>query len=183
MAKKEGTKLCKHCKTEIPAGAKVCPNCRKKQGGIVKWIVIGVIVLAVIGSVAGGGDSSSDKKAASNNTEAETQEEQKQIEYTPCNINDMMQELNDNAMSASDKYKDQYLEVTGTLSNIDSDGKYISLLPDDDFAVTGIQCYIKNDEQKQAVANMSKGDTVTLKGKCTSVGEVFGYSLDIDSIE
>ena len=29
---------------------------------------------------------------------------------------------------------------------------------------------------------MSIGDIVTLKGKCTSVGEVLGYSLDIDSI-
>jgi len=30
--------------------------------------------------------------------------------------------------------------------------------------------------------DMSIGDIVTLKGKCTSVGEVLGYSLDIDSI-
>lgn len=30
---------------------------------------------------------------------------------------------------------------------------------------------------------MTKGETVTLKGKCTDVGEVFGYSLDIDEIE
>ena len=28
---KPTTKLCKHCKTEIPYDAKVCPNCRKKQ--------------------------------------------------------------------------------------------------------------------------------------------------------
>ena len=30
---KPTTKLCKHCKTEIPYDAKVCPNCRKKQKG------------------------------------------------------------------------------------------------------------------------------------------------------
>lgn len=30
MKEKKTTKLCRHCKTEIPAGAKVCPNCKKK---------------------------------------------------------------------------------------------------------------------------------------------------------
>ena len=52
-----------------------------------------------------------------------------------------------------------------------------------DFEIIGVQCYIKNDDQKAKIASMSKGDTVTLKGKCTDVGEVLGYSLDIDEIE
>ena len=51
------TKLCKHCKSEMPKGAKVCPNCRKKQGGIGKWIVIAVVVIVLIAAVSGGGDN------------------------------------------------------------------------------------------------------------------------------
>lgn len=53
------TKLCKHCKTEIPKGAKVCPNCRKKQGGIGKWIAIAVVVIVIIAALTSGGDSDS----------------------------------------------------------------------------------------------------------------------------
>ena len=95
----------------------------------------------------------------------------------------MMADLENNALGASDKYKDQYLEITGRLGVIDSSGKYISLYPDDEFALIGVQCYIKNDEQKSKVSAMKKGDTVTLKGKCTNVGEVLGYSLDIEEIK
>lgn len=50
------TKICKHCKSEIPKKAKVCPNCRKKQGGIVKWITIGIIAIVIISSIASGDD-------------------------------------------------------------------------------------------------------------------------------
>lgn len=57
MKKETGeTKICKHCKTEIPAGAKICPNCRKKQGGKLKWIIIAVVVIGVIGAAIGGGN-------------------------------------------------------------------------------------------------------------------------------
>lgn len=48
------TKLCKHCKTEIPKKAKVCPNCRKKQSGIGKWILIIAVVFILFGAASGG---------------------------------------------------------------------------------------------------------------------------------
>ena len=51
---KKDTKLCKHCKTEIPKDAKVCPNCRKKQKGIGKWIAIAVVVVILIAAMSGG---------------------------------------------------------------------------------------------------------------------------------
>lgn len=57
---KAKTKLCKHCKTEIPAGAKICPNCRKKQGGMVKWIIIALVVLVIFAALSGGKDNTSD---------------------------------------------------------------------------------------------------------------------------
>ena len=56
MSEEKETKVCKYCKSEIPKKAKVCPNCRKKQGGIGKWIVIAVIVIIVIAAISGGGD-------------------------------------------------------------------------------------------------------------------------------
>lgn len=52
--KKETTKKCKHCKSDIPGSAKVCPVCRKKQsGGCLVWALIGIAVLVVLGAAAG----------------------------------------------------------------------------------------------------------------------------------
>ena len=181
----EKTKKCKHCKMDIPKDAKICPHCRKKQkSGILKWVVLILIIGVVIGAVTGE-DKSVDSTAKQ--TEATTSDSQKQgsesIEYTSVSVNDMMTALNDNAMGASDKYKGKYLEITGKLTNIDAAGKYINLMADGDFEIIGVQCYIKNDDQKAKISSLTKGDTVTLKGKCTDVGEVLGYSFDITEIE
>lgn len=54
---KKSTKICKHCKSEIAADAKVCPNCRKKQGPRIGLIILAVIIVFVlIGALAGGGN-------------------------------------------------------------------------------------------------------------------------------
>lgn len=181
----EKTKKCKHCKMDIPKDAKICPHCRKKQkSGILKWVVLILIIGVVIGAVTGE-DKSVDSTVKQ--TEATASDSQKQgsesIEYTSVSVNDMMTALNDNAMGASDKYKGKYLEITGKLTNIDAAGKYINLMADGDFEIIGVQCYIKNDDQKAKISSLTKGDTVTLKGKCTDVGEVLGYSFDITEIE
>ncbi|MDQ0153675.1 hypothetical protein J2S20_002397 [Moryella indoligenes] len=161
----------------------------KKKMGLVPKIIIGIVALGVIGAIAGGGKSGNNaapdtqSTVAAQKTEASKEEPTTEaIEYTAYTVDEMMNDLNANAMNASDKYKDQYLEITGKLSNIDSSGKYISLVPNEDFAIIGVQCYIKSDEQKEAVKKMSTNDIVTLRGKCKDVGEVLGYSLDIDSI-
>ena len=69
------TKVCKHCQTEIPKKAKVCPNCRKKQGGILKWIIVVIIAIAVISAFTGGDDEP--KKVGEAQTENKKVEEKK----------------------------------------------------------------------------------------------------------
>lgn len=157
----------------------------RKKGGKLKWVVLAVVAVGVIGAVGGNSDSNT---TSSSSTSAKTESVKEvdtptPIEYTAVSVNDMMSDLDSNAMGASDKYKGKYLEITGKLSNIDAAGKYIDLMADGDFEIIGVQCYIKSDDQKAKIASMSKGDTVTLKGKCSDVGEVLGYSLDIEEIE
>ena len=65
MAEKPATKLCKHCKTEIPYDAKICPNCRKSQrpNGCLIAILVLVALFVLIG-VVGSGSSKSDTASA-----------------------------------------------------------------------------------------------------------------------
>lgn len=67
----EQMKKCKHCQTDIPKKAKVCPNCRKKQSNKLGIALIVVGVLIVIG-VLGGGDDTSQKPTDSNPQKVDT---------------------------------------------------------------------------------------------------------------
>lgn len=163
------------------------------------WVVVVIVVAIAAGS--GGSSTTAEKeqtsaeKESKNNADvAETAkteeaegaaeaEEQEEIVYTAYTVSQMQDDLDANALKAESTYNKQYVEITGRLGTIDSSGAYITLLPtDDEWAIMGIQCYIQNEEQKAQVMEMSTGDTVTLRGKVTGVGEVMGYSLDIDSI-
>ena len=191
----EKTKVCKHCQSEIPKKAKVCPQCRKKQGGIGKWIVVAIFIFALVASTAGS-DNDTDKNTGgnqstvnSNNSENQTtgnennSETENEITYTAYTVDEMVSMLEENALKAEKTYQDQYIELTGKLSTIDSDGSYIALsCIDNEWSFTTVQCKIQNDTQLDQVLEMKTGDTVTVRGKITAVGELLGYSLDMDSI-
>lgn len=205
------TKLCKHCQTEIPYKAKVCPNChRKVAGGKLKWIILAILVLAGFGALAGGGDGDKKEAQAPAQQQEEVQEQaatpteapateapateapateapatEAKIEYTKYQVTELFDDLKNNALKAQKKYEDQYVELVGYLGTIDSSGDYIGLGAADDnydYLFQSVQCYIKSEDQLDAVMDLTSGDKIVVKGRIKSVGEVLGYSLDIDSI-
>lgn len=184
MAKDKMT-TCKHCGQEIAASAKVCPHCGGKNKPPIykRWWFIAIIVIIVLAAIGGSGSSDSSgstSSTATSKTAVSSSSSEAAIEYTAYTVTELSEDLDSNALKAADKYKGQYVELTGRLSVIDSNGKYISIVDStDEWAITGIQCYIKNDEQKQVVMDMSIGDEIVVKGKITDVGEVLGYFLDM----
>ncbi len=71
------TKKCKYCQVDIPKKAKICPNCKKKQGGALKWIIIVAVVLFILIAMSGGNDESDTK--TENTTQKETINETKNV--------------------------------------------------------------------------------------------------------
>lgn len=161
----------------------------KKKGGKLKWIVIAVIVILIIGSAVGGGnDNDATTANTSGGTSGETtvieetpSESETTIEYITVTAEELSDTLTNNAMKAQNDYEGKYLEITGKLGTIDSDGKYIGI-ETDSFSLTNIQCYIKTDEQKQVIMEMSRGDSITVKGYCKDIGEILGYQIDIEEV-
>lgn len=160
----------------------------KKKGGKLKWIVIAVIVILIIGVAAGSDDNDTTTSNTSSDASRETavieetsSETETTIEYITVTAEELSDALYNNAMKAQNDYEGKYLEITGKLGTIDSNGKYIGI-DTDSFSLTNIQCYIKTDEQKQVIMEMSRGVSITVKGYCKDIGEILGYQIDIEEV-
>lgn len=97
----------------------------------------------------------------------------------------MLDDLESNALKAENTYKNQYIQFTGYLDQIDSSGAYITVkaLDAGEWDILDcIECGIETEEQKNAIMEMNSGDKVTVKGKVTMVGDILGYYVDMDSI-
>lgn len=118
------------------------------------------------------------------NNETENIVEEPVIEYQIVDTNTLLDELENNALKAEKTYQDLYLEITGELSVIDSDGEYISLdRTDDEISFLDITCNVTNEEQLNKILEMSIGDKIIVKGKITDIGEILGYILEIHDLQ
>lgn len=150
------------------------------------WVIIVVVSIAIIGTVT---EETEDSVPNTNGTTTDITETTKdntssKKEYQKVDIQSMLDELEENALRAESKYQNAYIEITGKIANFDSDGAYITVEPvnANEWNFDTIMCYIKKSEQKDFIMEKSVGDTVTIKGKIISIGEILGYSMNIDSI-
>lgn len=172
---------CKSCGKEISKSAKTCPNCGGKNKKpfyktIWFWVIIAIIFISI---AAGGGSGENSSKSSNNHSSQNTNT----VEYQKIDIDELENALEENAAAAKDTYNGKYLEITGRLSTIDSDLKYIAIeSTTDEWDLKGVHCSIKNKETKDIVKTLKRDQIIIVKGKITDVGEILGYYLDIDEI-
>ena len=186
-------KHCAACGAEIAKSAKTCPSCgakNKKPIYLRPWFILLAVIL-ILGAIGSSGSSDEDgdtspspnssmQASVSSGIQAQPEPE---VVYSPYSVDQMMDDLDSNALKAAKTYDDQYVEISGELEVIDSSGDYISLRPNDNsYHFANVTCYIKSEDQLTQIMEMNIGDPVTLRGKITDVGEVLGYSMNIDSI-
>jgi hypothetical protein len=155
--------------------------------------IAAIIVIAILQSAMGGGSSTSESATETstsesttenNNSEAAPEETQ---EAAPAEValeitaKKLVDDLEANALGAKTNYNGKLVKITGTLGTIDASGKYFSLDPDDGFYITSVRVDI-NEDLIPTVGAFTKGQSVTVTGKITDVGEILGYSVDAISI-
>ena len=157
-------------------------NARKIVGAIL-FSFAGICLVALIAIIlmfpdSFSGNNENNQTNSNHNNSASTQ-----VQYKQVDLQDMLNELNANALRAEETYQDMYVEVTGEIKSFDSDGKYISIVPSGTPLLTEwTTCYLTDPSHKTFLLSKNVGDTVTIKGKITSVGEIQGYSIKIAEI-
>lgn len=152
MEKTNATKVCKYCQTEIPKKAKACPNCRKKQGGIGKWIVIAVVVFLIIG-VAGGasdddGTASSGNTGTTNNSNTTNNDSEKDTET---------ENVDSNVIKAGDSFEVDGLKITVNSCNLnytDYEDEYGWYDPEDGMKYISVSFTYENNDDTDKYASI-----------------------------
>ena len=184
---------CKTCGSDMAANANLCPQCgaKNKKPIYKKWWFWLLLIFFFIGSVGTSSDNTdTDSTVESKPTASGAQETPPignpvEISYIHYNVTDLFDILTGNALKAKNTFKDQYVEIEGYLSVIDSDGNYIGVGAQSgnyQYILQTVQCYIKGNDQLAQVMEMNIGDPIIVRGKVKDVGEVLGYSMNIDSI-
>lgn len=186
--------VCKSCGAQIAKSAKTCPSCgakNKKTGKKILIFAIIAVVLIIIFAAAGGKDdeqapaaapeqavqnADSGKKAAEKKTEKTTAAP----EYVTVSIESLFDELEGNAYNAQQKWKNQYVTITGgKVATIDASGQYFSIeSASDEYWLSSISVSIPRDIRDEVMSSISSGAYVTVSGKISDVGEIMGYTID-----
>ena len=80
------------------------------------WLIVVIVVIAIIAGSSGGNESDVSTGEIQNESSQSTE-----IVYEIVDLQTMIDDLQANSLRAEENYKDKYVEITGKISNIDSD--------------------------------------------------------------
>ena len=100
----------------------------------------------------------------------------------PVTADQLFAALDENPLKAADTYLGTRIRVEGTLSNIDAQGKYFSIKGlDKAFRFDSIRLDI-GPEHRASVVDFTLGQTVASTGVVKGVGEVRGFTIEVETI-
>lgn len=195
----EETKKCKYCKTEIPKDAKVCPNCRKKQSGIAKWIIIAIVIIVIIGAVAGGGDDKDKNPQKVEDQKETTQTDTKETDSSETETETEQTEEKSNIFEVGDVVETNNFRITYvSAGEYKSDNEFLQPkdgyvywqfefkfenISDTDHVVSSLidwECYADNAKVDQTYIGDNNGLDATLSAGRETQGTIY-YEVPADA--
>lgn len=193
--------ICKHCGQPISDKSKICPFC----GGNVKipfydktWfhILLVLIIFTGIDYVIRNPDpepmvyrtpvvESAGASSQSSVDSGEETNEQETAEYSSESLSKMIDMVEDYPIKAEEEYTGKYIQVSGYLDTVDSDGKYFTIVsdPDDFTLLDNIHWSMdKGSDVYNFIKDAKKGSYITVYGEITDVGETIYYMGDAHSV-
>lgn len=161
---------CKACGKDVSKGSK-CPSCGKdSRNFFAKHKIIAgigvVVVLVAIATSGGGKDDNSQTVSGDKNKNETTQVAEQKEEAIQVNSTTLAKDYEANEIKANKKYEDKLLEVTGKVESIDEMMGQTFIILEGDEVITSVQCFFDEDSEIDKVAELNKGDSVTIVGKC-----------------
>lgn len=123
---------------------------------LLKWGLIGFVVLVVIGAIASSGGS--ETKTNTSDATGNTQEVKVATKVSAAELAD---DFDSNQVAAEAKWKNQLVEFSAEVTNITDTGLSFSKVASKDFSLAQISCKIKDKNQLLSLKN---GQTVTVRG-------------------
>lgn len=157
---------------------------QKQGGGALKTVLIvlatlfGVGALGVVGCVlCVGGTVAGAGAAAEKGAQIREKEEQQRIavvktaEAKTVALSTLLDDYKDNEVRADELYKGAFVTTTGKVGDVKKDimdNMFVTVGTGKRFEIPEVQCTLTPDNKSKA-ANLSKGDSVTVKGKVSGL--------------
>lgn len=176
MDNKKEMKNCKYCMAEIPKKSKICPNCKKKQGGNAKFIILGILVFLILACAIGGKGNSTD-------TSKDESVKKTSQENTSSQETEVEDESVDNVFNVGDVAETKDLKITFVSSGeYTSDNRFVQ--PKDGFKYWEFEFKFENiSDSDQAVSTMMDWECYADNSKCDQewIGDNSGLDGAISS--
>lgn len=105
------------------------------------------------------------------------------IQFAYFTADELLIDMDQNVLRASQKYNDTYLTLTGRVSAFNADGKAFVMGGTSYNSIQTISCVITDEDQVADLMNANVGDTITIQCKVTKVDQLTGYQVEMISIE
>ena len=103
-------------------------------------------------------------------------------EYKNTSVDTLCSEFLSNTARAKKNYKGKNLIISGNISGIQEDIKYITLYSVE-YPNVILEFRVKSKGVKKKIMQLDTGDHITIRCKCKSVSSDKGYKFDIISME